>query len=78
MYEKIQENLELQNNYREINEKELNNINQNKIINSIIKKYMLENINEYEIKPIFYISELNNTIYGNLNIIVNLYNSIMI
>ena len=39
---------------------------------------MLENINEYEIKPIFYISELNNTIYGNLNIIVNLYNSIMI
>ena len=39
---------------------------------------MLENINEYEIKPIFYISELNNAIYGNLNIIVNLYNSIMI
>lgn len=78
IYMQVQESLEIKNDYKYINEEELNNINKNEIINNIIKKYILEYVHEYKLEPIFYISELTNTVYGDLKVIGNLYSSIIL
>lgn len=75
----IYEQVEIQTNYKKINEEELNNILENDILFNIITDNIFEkNIDQEELKCFFqssvYTGKLYNTIYGDLKIVREFYN----
>lgn len=73
MYEQI----EMQNNYKMIDVEKFNELSQNNIVYNILKNNILDEINKLELEEIimeiFYIGEMQNTIYGDFKIVGNPY-----
>lgn len=75
LYE-IYEQVLMQNNYKKIDEEEVDEITKNNIIYNLIKNTIYKNVDEKEIELmanyILSIGELSNTIYGNLKVVSDL------